>query len=62
MTYLASLIIEVAENPNRTALRDLRIIAAQVSRMEQFLDNIVMEAQADAQAETVGRGRLRVVR
>lgn len=50
MSSLASLIIEIAENPDRTALRDLRIVAAQVARMEQVLDEIVANAAADEKA------------
>jgi hypothetical protein len=50
MTYLAAAIVEIAENPDRTALRELRIIAAQVARMERVLDEIVGNAAADEKA------------
>lgn len=61
---LARRLIDIADNPNGDALRELRHIAAHVKRLELFADEVVGDAADDARLEAVAarRAGLRVVR
>jgi hypothetical protein len=60
-TYLADELRAIAANPTDAAIDRLPALAAQVERMERFLDEQVGDAACVARAATVGTRRLRMV-